>query len=106
MVGRSEIDVLGVGVIRPEDGVPVDEKGVQIVAGPAGCKGEPAGIDIIRTFFKGGDGSAQALQRSDDAHGKNGFSRSPPQGGDNDARGCLGRLVGWNLYQLSVHGGG
>ena len=49
----GKIGVLGVRVIRAEDGVAVDEEGVQIVAGPAGRKGQPAGIDIVRTLFKG-----------------------------------------------------
>jgi hypothetical protein len=94
------------GAVGSEDGVPVNEKGVQIVAGPAGRKGKPAGVDIIRTLFKGGDGSAQAPQRSDDAHGKDGFSRPAPKGGDNDARGGPVLRVGWCLFQKRVHGGG
>ena len=30
------------------------EKGIQIVTGSAGRHGEPAGIDKVRAFFKGG----------------------------------------------------
>ena len=48
----GKVGLLGVSVIRAEDGVPVDEEGVQVVAGPAGRKGKPAGVNIIWTFFK------------------------------------------------------
>ena len=49
----GKIGVPGVRVIRSENGIAVNQEGVQIVAGPAGRKGQPAGIDIVRTLFKG-----------------------------------------------------
>jgi hypothetical protein len=89
-------------VKRPENGVPVDEKGVQIVAGPVGRKSQPTGINVIRTFFERRDEPAQAPQSSDDADGKDGFPRPPPQGGDNDAWSRVVRMIYWNRFQKCV----
>ena len=57
----------------------VDKEGVQIMAGPAGRKGKPAGIDIIRTFFKRSYVLSEGFPCRRDADRQDGLSRPSSQ---------------------------
>ena len=77
--GRAKVECIS-------DTVRFHQVRVQIVTGALGGLGQPAGVNIIRAFFKGNDATTPVSPCGDQSQGYGGFAATAFQGGDGQTR--------------------